>query len=143
MKKNLLPSMQKISMKDKNGSDFSMSIEVRRNETTTYVFVADTHQLGSSRIAQDAVYYFDKLCRLLKLDGDKTVFFRHIYQEHMGSLFGRFLVNWNAQPEPSYRFQMLTNIDDLQSVNRLLTTSTKLNVEELRKSASAAKVANA
>lgn len=130
-KKNLLPQMQKVKMTDKDGGEFSLWMEVRRGENGTYVFVSDTNQLGSSRLAQDTVYYFGKLCQRLNLDTEDTVFYRHIYQENMGSMFGRFHIDWDAKPEPSYKFQMLTNIDELQSVTKLIESTVFVDLAEL------------
>lgn len=131
IKKNLLPTMQKVKMTDKDGEEFSLWMEVRRGENGTYVFVSDSSQLGTSRLAQDTVYYFSKICRRLNLDSDSTVFYRHIYQENMGSMFGRFHIDWSAQPEPSYKFHMLTNIDELQSVTKLLKATAFVDLAEL------------
>lgn len=130
MKKNLLPSMRKVKMTDRQGEEFAMWIEVRKSDDNTYVFLSDTHQLGTSRIAQDAVYLFAKVAKRLNLDAKNSVFYRHIYQEQMGSLFGKFNVDWENKSGPSYKFQMLTNIDDLQSVSKVIAASERVSLQE-------------
>jgi len=130
MKKNLLPSMRKVKMTDRQGEEFAMWIEVRKTADKTYVFLSDTHQLGASKIAQDAVYFFTKISKRLNLDEKKSIFYRHIYQEQMGSLFGKFNVDWENQSGPSYKFQMLTNIDDLQSVSKIISASESVSLQE-------------
>ncbi len=130
MKKNLLPNMRKVKMTDRQGEEFAMWIEVRKSDEQIYVFLSDTHQLGTSKLAQDAVYYFAKISKRLNLEGKNSVFFRHIYQEQMGSLFGQFNVDWENQAGPSYKFQMLTNIDDLQGVSKILDASESVNLQD-------------
>lgn len=132
MKKlNLLPDMQHVSMSAKNGETSSLALEVRRGEKGLYVFISDSSQLGASRLAQDAVHFLEKVCQKLNLDPQQTTFYRHIYQEQMGSLFGRYTVNWAGESGPSYRFQMLTNIDELTGIKRILDATVKLNIAEL------------
>jgi hypothetical protein len=123
--------MQQVKVSDKSGETVSLSIEVRRGENGIYVFLSDSNQLGASRLAQDAVYFFEKISQRLNLDQQHTTFYRHIYQAQMGSLFGRYSVNWKAESGPSYRFQMLTNIDDLHSVKRILETTVNVSLTEL------------
>lgn len=139
MKKNLLPDMQAVKISDRDGEALDLSIEVRRGENGLYVFLSDSHQLGSSRLAQDAVFFFEKVCARLNLNKETTTFYRHIFQGQMGSLFGRYKVDWEAENGPSYRFQMLTNIDDLHGVKALLDSTAKLELSEL----AGQKVANA
>ena len=131
MKKNLLPDMQSVKVNDKNGVATTLSIEVRRGEKGLYVFLADNNQLGNSRLAQDAVYFFEKISQRLNLDQTQTTFYRHIFQDQMGSLFGRFKVDWTAEEGPSYRFQMLTNIDDLNNIKKILSSTVKVSLAEL------------
>ena len=131
MKKNLLPTMQAVKVADKNGETTSLSIEVRRGENGIYVFLSDASQLGASRLAQDAVHYFEKVCHRLNLDQHAVTFYRHIFQDQMGSLFGRYQVDWEAKAGPSYRFQMLTNIDELHSVKTILDSTVKVDLSEL------------
>jgi len=131
MKKNLLPDMQQVKVNDKNGVATTLSIEVRRGEKSLYVFLADSNQLGNSRLAQDAVHFFEKICQRLNLDQTQTTFYRHIFQDQMGSLFGRYKVDWAAEEGPSYRFQMLTNIDDLNSIKKILNATVKVNLADL------------
>ncbi len=123
MRKNLLPNMQPMQLTDRDGMVFTVQIEVRKREDQYFVFLSDTHQLGGSRIAQDAMYCFGEIRKQLKLEARKTVFYRHIYQQNMGSLFGRFDMKWGDSSPTTYKFQMLTNIDDLQSVKNLLRDS--------------------
>lgn len=130
MKKNLLPDMKKVKMTDPAGEEFTMELELRRQGEAMYVFVADTHQLGDSHLAQDAVFFFEKICQRFQLSPEKTVFFRHIFQEQMGSLFGRFHVDWQGKEGPSYKFHMLTNIEDLQSMTRMIETSEPVDLAE-------------
>lgn len=130
MKKNLLPDMQKVKMTSREGKEFVMEIHLRKRGGTTYVFLADTTQLGSSRLAKDAMYYIERIVARLNLDGTNTVFFRHIYQEQMGSAFGRFNVDWKNDSGPSYKFQMLTNIDDLQSIGQIIKSSTPVDIQD-------------
>ena len=130
-KKNLLPDMQQVKVSDKNGEAAHLSIEVRRGENGMYVFLSDSSQLGTSRLAQDAMHFLEKVSQRLNLNQQKTIFYRHIYQDQMGSLFGRYSVDWNNEEGPSYRFQMLTNIDDLTSVKKILNSTVKLSLAEL------------
>lgn len=139
MKKNLLPDMQQVKIADQKGEVVNLSIEVRRGKNGMYVFLADSNQLGTSRLAQDAVYFLDKISQRLNLDQNGTTFYRHIFQGQMGSLFGRYSVDWEAEEGPSYRFQMLTNIDDLHSVKHILDSTIKVELAEL----AGKKVANA
>jgi len=129
MKTNMLPNMHKVKMINKDGEEFVMSLELRSDGQTNYVFLSDTNELGSSRLAKDAVYLIDKICRRLKLSGESTVFFRHIYQEQMGSMFGRFNVDWKNNTGPSYKFQMLTNIEEVLGVKRILATTEVVPLE--------------
>ncbi len=131
MKKNLLPEMQQITMSDQSGEQISLSVEVRRGENGLYVFLSDAHQLGASRLAQNAVFFFEKICHRLNLKQEETTFYRHIFQDQMGSLFGRYSVDWASKEGPSYKFQMLTNIDDLHNVKSLLDSTAKLELAEL------------
>ena len=130
-KQNLLPDMQQVKVSDKNGEAANLSIEVRRGENGMYVFLADSSQLGASRLAQDAMHFLKKVSQRLNLNQEKTVFYRHIYQDQMGSLFGRYSVDWNNEDGASYRFQMLTNIDELNSVKKILASTVKLELAEL------------
>lgn len=131
MKKNLLPEMQSVKISDRTGEQIELSIAVRRGENGLYLFLSDSSQLGSSRLAQDAVFIFDKICTRLNLDKNQTIFYRHIFQDQMGSLFGRYSVDWENQSGPSYRFQMLTNIEDLHGVQRLLDSTATIELSEL------------
>ena len=128
MKKNFLPHMQPVKISDKTGESVSLSIEVRRGENGIYIFLSDSNQLGGSHLAQDAVHYFEKISQRLNLIPEKTTFYRHIYQEQMGSLFGRYVIDWKAEGGPRYRFQMLTNIDELHNVRKLLETTVKIDL---------------
>lgn len=130
MKKNLLPDMQKVKMTDREGVAFAMEIGLRKTDKFIYVFLSDTHHPGASRLAQDAMYYIKKIAQRLDLDKGNAIFYRHIYQEQMGSTFGRFNVDWKNDLGPSYKFQMLTNVDDLQNVNYIIANSTPLSLEE-------------
>lgn len=131
MKKNFLPNMQPVKISDKSGEGVSLSIEVRRGENGIYIFLSDSNQLGGSHLAQDAVHFFEKISQRLNLAPQKTTFYRHIYQEQMGSLFGRYVIDWNAEEGPSYRFHMLTNIDELHNVRKLLETTVKVDLVAL------------
>lgn len=131
MKKNLMPDMQKVKMSDRSGAEFTMFLEVRKRAKGYVIFVADTHQLGASKLAQDAVFYIEKVCQKLHLDPKQVQFYRHIYQHNMGSVFGRFNINWENPQKPSYKFQMLTNIEELQSVNLIIATSEIVPLAEL------------
>lgn len=110
-------------MADRSGEEFTMWLELRQFSGRNYVFLTDSHQLGSSRLAQDAMFYIEKVSKKLNLDVENTVFYRHICTDHMGSLFGRFVVNWAGEDGPKYRFQMLTNIDDLQNIKNVLSVA--------------------
>lgn len=128
MKTNLLPDMKEITLSDQAGEQVSLSIEVRHGETGLSVFLSDSSQLGASRLAQNAVYLIDQVCQYLDLDLEETTFYRHIYQEPMGSLFGTYSIDWEAQ---TYRFQMLTNIDELHNVKTLLDATDKIELADL------------
>lgn len=130
MRKNLLPEMQKVKMTDKDGSEFVMKIDLREGNGLTYVFLSDTHQPGASRLAQNAMYYIEKISQRLNLANADTVFYRHIYQEQMGSTFGRFKVDWKNEAGPSYKFEMLTNIDDLHSISGIIETTRPVSLQE-------------
>ena len=118
-----MPNMQKVKMQDRDGTEFTMQLELRKGEKGYFVFLTDTHQLGGSRLAQDAVFYIEKICQKLCLDNTHTKFYRHIFNEQMGSLFGRFNINWENAGNPSYGFQVLTNLDDLNGINEVLKST--------------------
>lgn len=130
MKKNLLPQMQKVKMTDREGSEFAMYIDLRRGDDCTYVFLSDTSQPGTSHLAQDAMFHIERIVERLNLDRATSVFYRHIYQEQMGSTFGRFTVDWRHESGPRYRFQMLTSGDDLQRIGHIIETSAPISLQD-------------
>ncbi|GAB1258929.1 hypothetical protein NBRC116494_34310 [Aurantivibrio plasticivorans] len=129
-KKNLMPEMQKVKMQDRDGNEFSMQLELRKSDSKYFVFLTDTHQLGGSRLAQDAVFFIEKVCQKLCLDNTHTQFYRHIYNEQMGSMFGRFNISWENTDGPSYGFQMLTNLDDVNGINKMLKESQAISLAD-------------
>ncbi|MGQ9425800.1 hypothetical protein ACXYTJ_09040 [Gilvimarinus sp. F26214L] len=137
MKKNLLPDMQRVKMKDRDGAEFVMWLEIRKDHERTYVFLSDTHQVGESKLAQDAMFLIEKVKQRLKLDPETTRFFRHIYQEQLGSTFGRFDVDWQGS-EPNYRFRMLTNLEDIQEVQHILESTRPFRFGEVTRKAATA-----
>lgn len=139
MKKNLMPDMRRVKMVNRDGEAFVMWLELRKGGGTNYVFLTDTNDLGDSRLARDAVYLLDKICRQLSLRGDDTVFYRHIYREQVGSIFGHFEVDWHNPEGARYKFQMLTNLEDLHHIRRVLDTT---EVVPLEAQVSHRKVAN-
>lgn len=129
-KKNAVPEMQATTVVDREGDGLEMMIKAKMFNGRIYVFVSDSNQLGSSFLAKDALFYIQQLVDRFSLDTQKTEFYRHIYQETMGSLFGRFIVNWNNGSDPSYRFQMLTNVDDMVGVNKVLNKGEDVSLIE-------------
>lgn len=135
MKTSLLPEMQRVKMTDKDGTEFVMEVDLRKGDDLTYVFLSDTHQAGASRLAQDAMHYLERLSQRLNLDQETTIFYRHIYHEQMGSTFGRFEVDWDNASGPSYKFQMLNNLEELQRISRIIKSSTRVSVQEAAQTA--------
>ena len=132
VKKNLLPAMTDVRLRDRDGKDVAMTIDAKVYKGRTYIFVSDTHQLGASKLAKDALYFIQQLIDRFHFDTTNTEFYRHIYQEQMGSVFGRFKVDWNGGNDPSYRFQMLTNVDDMVGITRILADGEVLSLNQTR-----------
>lgn len=130
MRKNLLPNMQDVKLTDLNGDKLSMSVELRQRDNMTCVFMSDGNSVGSSALAKDAVFYLKKIAKRLGLDTEHTIFYRHIYQEQIGSLFGRFNVDWENNENLSYQFKMLTNVDDLVNVKEIIEDSETISLAE-------------
>lgn len=130
VKKSLLPAMLDVRLRDREGKDVVMSVDARTLKGRIYLFVSDTHQLGASHLAKDALYFIQQLVDRFQLDTDNTEFYRHIYQEQMGSVFGRFQVDWNGGSDPSYRFQMLTNVDDMVGITRILADGETVELDQ-------------
>ncbi|MGH1470934.1 MAG: hypothetical protein ACRBCS_07050 [Cellvibrionaceae bacterium] len=126
MRINLLPEMQNVKLADREHNTFYMSVELRKLDGKTYVFMSDGNPVGASVLAKDAVFYLEKISQRLGLDTKTTVFYRHIFQEQMGSLFGRFNVDWENSESLSYQFKMLTNIDDLDNIKEIINSSEKV-----------------
>lgn len=134
MKKNLLPNMRRVKMTDSDGKEFVMEMDLRKdNNGLIYVFLSDTHQPGTSRLAQNAMHYIEQIVRRTKLDTKNAVFYRHIYQEESGSSFGRFEVDW--ENGPSYKFRMLHNLEDHQKIKELVESSVSVLQDKARKTA--------
>lgn len=130
VKKDVLSGSTPVTLVDRDGKPVEMTAAAKALNGRTYIFVSDTHQLGASNLAKDALFYIQQIVDRFQLNSESTEFFRHIYQENMGSLFGRFIVNWNSGSDPSYRFQMLTNIDDMVGVNNILSSGEDFELTE-------------
>ena len=130
VKKNLLPAMIDVRLRDRDSKDVAMTVDAKIHKGRVFVFVSDTHQLGASKLAKDALFFIQQLIDRFQLDATKTEFYRHIYQEQMGSVFGRFNVDWNGGNDPSYRFQMLTNVDDMVGITRILADGELLDLSQ-------------
>ncbi len=131
MRINLLPTMENVKLTDRDGQPFLMAVELRKFGEKMYVFMSDGNQLGSSVLAKDAVFYLEKIAKNLHLDTKNTIFYRHIFQEQMGSLFGRFRVDWENTESLSYQFKMLTNIEDLESIKHVIDGSESISLASL------------
>ncbi|MGI1680089.1 MAG: hypothetical protein K6L75_15210 [Cellvibrionaceae bacterium] len=131
MRTNLLPTMQNVKLTDREGQTLFMSVELRKLGEKTYVFMSDGNPIGASALARDAVFYLKKISQRLGLDEKNTIFYRHIFQEQMGSLFGRFNVDWDNGESLSYQFKMLTNIDELVSVKGIIDSSEAISLSSL------------
>lgn len=126
--------MRRVKMTDSDGKEFVMEMDLRKGEDgLIHVFLSDTHQPGTSRLAQNAMYYIQQIVQKTKLDTSKAIFYRHIYMDETGSTFGRFNVDW--ENGPSYKFQMLHNLEDHQKIKQFLETSVSILQDKVRKTA--------
>ena len=114
MRTNLLPRMQRIALQDKSSAAVHLQLNVLQDQDRVMVFMEDVE--GRSALGRCAGILIEQLVERLKLDPENTEFYRHIFADASGSLFGRFHCEWKGRKLESYRFLMLNNISEIKQL---------------------------
>lgn len=137
MKPNLVPTMSKVDLFDKDGQPVVLQVKLLQYQGRYAVFMADGP--GPSVLARGAGALIAQLAGRLELPVAQTSFYRHIYLPHQGSVFGCFQVGWLPEGLVShYTFSMMAPLIDDLNVRRILKEGTpvQLSYAKLRNLAS-------
>ncbi|BFM17251.1 hypothetical protein R50073_34340 [Maricurvus nonylphenolicus] len=118
MKQNLLPDMELLSVKDRDGNPCDIGVQALRHDDDTYIFLSDMSE--ETVIARNSAVIINQLVKRLRLNYEKTQFVRHVHTAQSGSLFGRFNIQWDGLAVGSYTFNMLNNLDEADSIREVL-----------------------
>lgn len=128
MKINLLPTMTPILLRDREGVEVAVDVKVFALAGNISVFTSDRTVNPSGLISRNAACYLAQLTFRLGLHPVSTSFYRHVFHPVQGSLFGHFDIVWNGGELASYKFAMLSNLDEGKRLQEWISKATNVPI---------------
>lgn len=128
MKTNHLPKMTPVLLNDRDGHEVVVDVKVFALAGVVSVFLSDKTADASGLISRNAACYLAQLIQRLGVHPASTRFYRHVNHPQQGSLFGRFDIVWDGDELASYKFVMLSNLDEGKNLKEWIAKATNVPI---------------